>query len=121
MKSEIQNPKSEARINDARAAAANSGKATGFGFRISDFGFRISASLLLLLALLSGCSRKAVSTNILARVGSHEITIQDFDREVQWYVKSRRPLPDKETVLEQMISRELRLQKAKASGLENDP
>jgi len=58
---------------------------------------------------------------VLVKVGSHEITIQDFDREVQWWQNSRRPMPDQDTLLQQMISRELRLQKAKALGLENDP
>src|SRR5438876_1008018 len=82
----------------------------------------VACLVLALTGLFTSCTRKpAANPNVLVKVGSHEITIQDFDREVQWYVKSRRPLPDKETVLEQMISRELRLQKAKASGLENDP
>ena len=82
----------------------------------------VACLVLALTGLFTSCTRKpAANPNVLVKVGSHEITIQDFDREVQWYVKSRRPLPDKETVLEQMISRELRLQRAKASGLENDP
>src|SRR2546427_8703182 len=84
--------------------------------RISAFGFRISAALLLLAAFLPACSKKPVPPAVLARVGNHEITIQDFEREVQWYEKGRRPLPDKQALLEQMISRELRLQKAKALG-----
>ena len=89
--------------------------------RISAFGFRISAALLLISALLPACSKKSVGPNVLARVGAREITVEDFERELQWYEKSRRPMPDREALLEQMISRELRLQKAKASGLENDP
>jgi len=90
-------------------------------FRISPFGLRIFPALLLIAALLPACSKKSIGPNVLARVGAREITVQDFERELQWYEKSRRPVPEKEALLEQMISRELRLQKAKASGLENDP
>jgi peptidyl-prolyl cis-trans isomerase C len=87
---------------------------------ISSFVIRHS-SLLLLFALLPSCSKKSPNPNVLARVGNHCITVQDFEREAQWYEKSRRPMPEKEVLLQQMINRELRLQKAKAAGLENDP
>jgi parvulin-like peptidyl-prolyl isomerase len=77
--------------------------------------------LALLLAFGFGCAKKAVNENVLARVGSREITVQDFEREAQWWQSSRRPMLERDALLEQMIRRELRLQKAKATGLENDP
>ena len=82
---------------------------------------QMMASLALLVALGFGCAKKAVNENVLARVGNHEITVQDFERETQWWQASRRPMPSRDALLEQMIHRELRLQKARAAGLENDP
>src|SRR6266567_924785 len=123
-KSEIRNPKSERNPKaEIRSACSDIDSRHGSPFgirnsnflRISAFGVRISAALLLVAALLPACSRKSVGPNVLARVGNHEITIQDFEREMQWYEKSRRPMPEREALLEQMISRELRLQKARAA------
>lgn len=74
-----------------------------------------------LLVAIAGCGKAPTRSDILARVGSHEITIQDLEREAQWYQKGRRPVPEKEALLEQMISRELKLQRALASGIEKDP
>lgn len=86
---------------------------------------RLAFSILLpavLLALAPGCSRKINSdVMVLARVGAREITAQDFEQEVQWYLTNHRPLPERQVLLDQMISHEVRLQKAKALGLENDP
>jgi parvulin-like peptidyl-prolyl isomerase len=53
-------------------------------------------------------------------VGNREITAADFKQEVEWRKQNERPLPDKEILLGEMISRELALQKAKALGLEKD-
>ena len=93
--------------------------ATGGGsFRRQSFAF----SLLLCGALFmaAGCARQP-KANVLVKVGTREITIEDFEQEVQWRVKSRWPLPDKQDLLEQMIARELRVQTARALGLEQDP
>src|SRR5713226_2142040 len=78
-------------------------------------------SLALLVLLGFGCSKRVANPDVLALVGSRPITIQDFEREMKWWQESRRPMPDKDALLEQMIRRELRLQKARAAGLENDP
>ena len=74
-----------------------------------------------LLASFSGCSPKPVETGVLVRVGKHAITVDDFEKEVRWRVQNQRPLPEKSALLEEMIARELRLQKARAAGLESDP
>lgn len=79
------------------------------------------AILALALVLLAGCKAKPPAANVLAKVGLREITIDDFNREVNWRTRNHRPLPEKEVLLEEMISRELLVQKARAAGLENDP
>ena len=81
----------------------------------------IFAFCVLGLAILPGCSKKIQTANVLVKVGAREITTDDFEREVQWYQRNGRPLPEKETLLEQLVSRELRLQKARQCRLENDP
>lgn len=73
------------------------------------------------LVLVEGCKPRATAPAILAKVGSHEIRIEDFNNEVAWRQKNHRPLPEKEALLEEMISRELLVQKARAAGLETDP
>ncbi len=76
------------------------------------------------LGLAAGCKPQAtspVAPIVLAKVGSREIRVEHFNYEVQWRLKNHRPLPDKEALLEEMINRELLVQKARAAGLENDP
>ncbi len=79
------------------------------------------SGLVSLLAAFTGCSNKPSEVGVLARVGAQVITREDFEKEVQWRVSNQRPLPDKQALLEEMIARETRLQKARALGLENDP
>ena len=73
------------------------------------------------LVLGVGCKAKVTAPDLLAKVGSREIRVEDFKRELEWRRKNHRPLPDKEALLEEMITRELLVQKARAAGLENDP
>jgi peptidyl-prolyl cis-trans isomerase C len=74
-----------------------------------------------ILGLAAGCKPQATAPVVLAKVGSREIRVEDFNNEVQWRLKNHRPLPDKEALLNEMITRELLVQKARAAGLENDP
>jgi parvulin-like peptidyl-prolyl isomerase len=76
--------------------------------------------LLGVLLFAVGCAKKA-NPSVLVKVGTREFTIQDFDREVQWYLQNQQPLPERGVLLERMVQRELRLQKAKTSGLDKDP
>jgi parvulin-like peptidyl-prolyl isomerase len=78
-------------------------------------------ALPLCLALISGCSQKpVVNPNVLVKVGTREITVADYEREVKWRVDNSRPLPEKQALLDEMILKELRLQKARAAGLDKD-
>jgi parvulin-like peptidyl-prolyl isomerase len=80
-------------------------------------------ALIAFVLLTGGCKPKAKTTapGVLAKVGSHEIRVEDFKREMEWRIKNQRPLPDKQSLLDEMIARELLLQKARAAGLEDDP
>jgi hypothetical protein len=71
----------------------------------------------------ASCSRKAVSTQPppLAKVGNHEIQEQDFLQEVERWRKAGRAIPDKETVLQEMVNFEALVQRAEAAGLDKDP
>jgi len=93
-----------------------------FWSRLARFlGRQAAPAALAALALASGCKPHATAPAVLAKVGSREIRVEDFNNEVQWRLKNRRPLPNKEALLEEMIARELLVQKARAAGLENDP
>ncbi len=73
------------------------------------------------MLLIAGCKPKATSPDVLAKVGTREIRVQDFKQEIEWRTKNHRALPDKQALLEEMISRELLQQKARAAGLDDDP
>jgi peptidyl-prolyl cis-trans isomerase C len=72
-----------------------------------------------LAATFNGCSPKQTS-DVLARVGDRVITTDDFKNEVQWRLGHHHPLPERTVLLDEMVARELALQKAKALGLQND-
>ena len=72
------------------------------------------------LALVAGCSKKE-NANVLAKVGPSEIQVDDFKREWALRAESSRTILSSEDLLEELISRELLLLKAKQSGLEQDP
>src|SRR5712671_3547076 len=59
------------------------------------------------MLLIGGCKPKAIAPTLLAKVGTKEIRVEDFKKEVEWRIKNQRPLPDKQSLLEEMISREL--------------
>lgn len=72
--------------------------------------------------LLPGCSRKpAPDPTLLAKVGTREIRVADLQRELEWRTKTRRPVGDAPTLLEDVVTEEILFQRARASGLENDP
>ena len=79
-------------------------------------------SLTLIVALLAtGCSKQSTRPDLLAKVGPVEIRVEDFNKELERRAKANQPVPNAETLLEEMISRELLLLKASQSGLNNDP
>lgn len=80
---------------------------------------RSAIAMLALVMALSGCAPQRTG-EVLARVGDKVITTDDFKNEVQWRLDHHHPLPEKSALLEEMVARELALQKAKALGLEKD-
>src|SRR5262245_12148933 len=76
--------------------------------------------LLCVLAPLVSCSR-ASKAHVLATVGDRIITVEDLAKEVERRGKNHRPIPDKETLLQEMVNYEAMLQRAQKSGVADDP
>src|SRR5262249_38241118 len=79
-----------------------------------------SASVLVSLLLLNGCGRKE-NADVLATVGPRHIRAADLRAEVERRYQRQQPVPDKQTLLQEMIDREALLQRARAAGLDHDP
>lgn len=75
---------------------------------------------LALAAFVAACGKKPTGM-VLATVGDRKITIEDFRKEVERRVQARRPIPDKATLLHEMVTYEAMLQRAGAAGLADDP
>lgn len=58
---------------------------------------------------------------VLAEVGDHQITEDDFLAEARRRVEARRPAGDRDALLNEMIQRECLLAKARQTGLDQDP
>lgn len=74
--------------------------------------------------LLGGCRSRQQDEwdeDLLAMVNDTAITTEDFTFEVQRRLESGRPIQDAETVLDELIERELMLQRAKTSDRLQDP
>jgi len=85
----------------------------------------LSRSSVLLACCLLGwlplaCSRAPQAT-VLATVGDRQITADDFKQEIQRRHAARRPIPDKEALLQEMILAEALVQRARSAGLLDDP
>jgi parvulin-like peptidyl-prolyl isomerase len=70
------------------------------------------------LVLMAGCGKKS-APDVLARVGEQTITVADFKAELQRRIANRQAVPDRQKLLEEMISRATLVQRARAAGLEN--
>lgn len=71
---------------------------------------------------LAGCSRSPVpDPTIVAIVGDRTIRAEDVQQEIAWRQRHRRPVPEPAALLEEMISQEALLQKARAAGIDQDP
>ncbi len=74
------------------------------------------------LLALAGCAKPpAPDPTVLATVGDRVIRVADVEREIAWRQSARRGVPEPRALLEEMISQESLMQKARAAGLENDP
>lgn len=74
-------------------------------------------AVLAALALAAGCGKKT-APNVLARVGGQVITVEDFKAEVQRRTANRQPVPDRETLLDEMIARAALVERAQVAGLD---
>jgi len=86
------------------------------------WSFIIWSFVLAAILLVSGCSKhSAPAPDVLAKVGSAEIRLADFNHEVERRAKANQPVVSAEALLDEMIGRELLLLKASQAGLSNDP
>ncbi len=74
----------------------------------------------LLLCVVPAC-QKQTDTQVLARVGDHEIRVADFEQERDRRLQEHRPLPPNAVLLDEMIQRRVLLMKAERAGLTKDP
>src|SRR5437899_57139 len=80
---------------------------------LSHWSFIIWPFILAAILLVSGCSKhSAPAPDVLAKVGSAEIRLADFNHEVERRAKANQPVVSAEALLDEMIGRELLLLKA---------
>jgi len=73
------------------------------------------------LLALAGCSKSpAPDPTVLATVGDRVIRVEDVQREIAWRQSAHRGVPEPRALLEEMITQESLVQKARAAGLEKD-
>jgi peptidyl-prolyl cis-trans isomerase C len=68
--------------------------------------------------LLAGC--RPAGDPVLARVGQREFRAADLQAEAEFRLKNRRPVPDKEALLREMMQHEALLQRARQTGVADD-
>jgi peptidyl-prolyl cis-trans isomerase C len=78
---------------------------------------------LVFVCALTSCSKapKPEPVTFLAKVGDVRITVEDLQKEVARRQAARRAVPDKETLLQEMVEQTALLQRAKDSGVDRDP
>lgn len=79
----------------------------------------VLCAVALAASMLVSC-RKTVP-QVLATVGGVSLTAEDLVQEAARLQAARRPVPDKATLLQEMVNRLALLQRAKAAGLDRDP
>jgi peptidyl-prolyl cis-trans isomerase C len=72
------------------------------------------------LALIVLVRNRPAQSGLLATVGERSITVEDFRKEVDRRRAAHRPVPDKDTLLKEMVDFEALLQRARKSGLTDD-
>lgn len=85
-----------------------------------------SAGAVLLALLLGGCGKPAEKAaapdpNVVAEVGSRQITLDDVKSEATRRSGGRRGLPEKQELVQGLVRREALLQRAQEAGLDRDP
>jgi peptidyl-prolyl cis-trans isomerase C len=95
----------------------------GVAARRRSVSVRFLSSLLAccLVALLPLACDRGPKSVVLATVGERQITVDDLKKEIEVRHAARRPIPDKETLLREMVEFEALLQRARQAGLLTDP
>src|SRR5436190_1045424 len=76
----------------------------------------------LFVAVSGGCSKQPKpDKDVLAKVGGREIRTADLLQEVSRRRANRHSVPDKQTLLDEMVEHEALLQRARTDGLDKDP
>jgi len=74
------------------------------------------------LLALAGCAKSpAPDPSVVATVGDRVIRLEDVQREVAWRQNARRAVPEPAALLEEVVSQEALVRKARAAGLDQDP
>ncbi len=83
----------------------------------------LGVCLLAAMGLSSSCSKKpaASAPDVLAKVGAQEIRAEDLLKEAERRRQGHRPVPDKATLLQEMVDHEALVQRAHRAGLDEDP
>lgn len=95
--------------------------------RVGAAGAALELVLPLVLGLLvAGCNKPApaaapATRPVVAEVGQRAILAEDLVAEAQHRANSRRPVPAREELLQDMVDRESLVQRARAAGLDRDP
>jgi peptidyl-prolyl cis-trans isomerase C len=70
------------------------------------------------LALLAGCDKPGEP--VLGRVGAREFRAADLKAEAEFRLKHRRPVPDRDALLRELMTQEALLQRARQTGVADD-
>ncbi|MBX3745653.1 MAG: peptidylprolyl isomerase [Verrucomicrobiae bacterium] len=76
---------------------------------------------------VTGCNRSEEAAalpdgpRVVAEVGARQITALDIENEVARRTAARRPVPDKEALVREMVERAALLERARLGGLDEDP
>jgi len=82
--------------------------------------YGLQLALVGILAASAGC-RRADGPVVLARVGDHEITVDDLQAEAERRHAIGRSVPDKNALLEEMIAYQALLARCRTEGVSDDP
>jgi peptidyl-prolyl cis-trans isomerase C len=99
---------------DRESLLDRAGKAPG--------GRLVAGGLLAVLCSVGpiSCKPPASSEVVLAEVGGQRITASDFRLEVERRLAARKPVPDKETVLQEMVTHVALLERARMAGIPDE-
>ncbi|MCC7377682.1 MAG: peptidyl-prolyl cis-trans isomerase [Verrucomicrobiales bacterium] len=92
------------------------GAASGWICRLALGGLLASLSILGPIS----CKPRAAGDVVLAEVGAQRITAADLRLEVERRAAARKPVPDKETLLQELVTRAALLERARMAGIPDE-